>query len=172
MEIKERIREIRIARDKQQFVTHFCNNQKDLDALVQLTLNLEEYPYKEYSSWILVHLCKSKTIDLQYLYPSFVDLIFITDNQSVLRNVVNCLCQMKITDYRESDLIDLLIKFIQDFDNKVALQVYSMFLLVQFVKKYPELKPEIIEVIEFNNRGKTAAYSSASRKFSRLTKNI
>lgn len=172
MDIKERVREIRIARDKPQFVTHFSSNKQDLDALVQLTLNLEEYPYKEYSSWVLVHLCKSKTIDLQYLYPSFVDLIFKTEDQTVLRNVVNCLGQINITEYRESDLIDQLIKFIQDFDNKVALQVYSMFLLVQFVKKYPELKTEIIEIIEFNNRGKTAAYSSASRKFSRLTKNI
>lgn len=165
MDIKEKVREIRVVRDKQAFVAHFSRSKDDLDDLVNLTLNLAEYPYKEYSSWVLVHLCKSKTTDLQYLYPEFVDLLFKTDNQSVLRNVVNCLCQMEITDYRESDLIDQLIKFIQDHENKVALQVYSMFLLVQFIKKYPELKPEIVEIIDFNKRGKTAAYSSATRKF-------
>jgi len=172
VDIKEKVREIQIVRDKQSFVKYFSNNKKDLDALVKLTLDLEEYPYKEYSSWVLVHLCKSQNTDLQYLYPDFVDLLFKTDNQSVLRNVVNCLCQLKITDYRESDLIDQLILFIQTHENKVALQVYAMFLLVQFIKKYPELKPEIIEVIELNKRGKTAAYSSASRKFLRLIKNI
>ena len=165
MDIKERVKEIRITRDKRNFVSHFSTHKADLDALIQLTLDLEEYPYKEYASWILIHLIKSKTVDLRYLYPSFVDLIFKTNNQTVLRNVVNCIDLLKITDYRESELIDKLIGFIQNYENKVALHVYSISILAQFCEKYPELIPEIMEIIDLNNEGKSAAYRFARRDF-------
>ena len=99
------------------------------------------------------------------MYNDLVDILFETDNQTVLRNVSNSLCELNITEYRESEFIDLLILFIQTFENKVALQVYSMRLLVLFCKKYLELIPEIMEVIDLNQEGKTAAYGSARRIF-------
>jgi hypothetical protein len=170
MDIREKVLEIRTSRDKQAFVTYFVEDEQQRTALFQLIKDLEPYPYKEYASWILVHLCKSKRIDHQQYYNELVDILFKTEDQSVLRSIVCCLDQMKITDYRESDLIDQLIAFIQNFENKVALQVYSMRVLAQFCKKYPELKPEIIEIIELNREGKTAAYGSAYRNFLKSTR--
>lgn len=165
MDIREKVVEIRNARDKEAFISYFVNNPAHIDEMFQLVRDLEPYPFKEYASWSFIHLCKSKKVDLQSYYPDLVDLLFKTENQSVLRNVVCCLDQMKITDYRESDLIDQLIAFIQNFDNKVALQVYAMRVLAEFCKKYPELGTEIEEIIVLNREGKTAAYGSAYRNF-------
>ena len=165
MNIRERVVQIRSQRNKQELVDHFVKNQDDVANLFKLIKDLEPYPHKEYASWSLIHLCKSKRIDLQYLYNDLVDILFKTNNQSVLRNVVCCLDQLKISDYQESELIDQLIAFIQNFENKVALQVYSMRVLAQFCKKYPELTPEIMEIIDLNQEGKTAAYGSARRNF-------
>lgn len=171
MDIREKILEVRTERDKQKFITYFRAHPDQLNELVHLVLKLEPYPYKEYGSWILTHLSKSDQLNLQHLYPSFVDLLFKTDDQSVLRNVLRCLNFLEITEYRESEFIDLLIGFIRDYSNKVALQVYSIYMLIPFVKKYPELKSEILETIHLYSKNKTAAYTIAQRNFIQSTKN-
>lgn len=165
MDIRERVLEIRTSRNKQKFVRFFIDTPSEIPKLFKLIVDLEPYPYKEYASWILVHLIKSEQKDFGYLYNDLVDLTFRTDNQSILRNAVNCLNELSITDYRESEFIDLLIGFIQDHEAKVALHVYSIYILIQFCQKYPELSSEIKEVIELNREGKTAAFSVARRNF-------
>ena len=71
---------------------------------------------------------------------------------------------------KESELIDRLIYFIQNNDNKVALQVYSMYNLVKFVKKYPELKIELVALIQIYNNERSAAYKGAVRNFLKRVK--
>ena len=170
MDIKERVVQIRSVRNKPELVDHFVKNRADLVELFNLIKDLEPYPYKEYASWSLIHICASKKIDLQHLYHDLVDITFKTEDQSVLRNVVRCMYHLNIDDYRESEFIDRLIAFVQNSENKVALQVHSMYILIQYCKKYPELIPEIMEIIDLNQEGKTAAYGAARRKFIRKLK--
>lgn len=172
MSIRDEILRIRQVRNKSEFISLFQKNPEYLDELLKEILNLSEYPYKEYASWILVHLCKSSDLDIQKHYPDLIDVLFKTNDQTVLRNIVNCISMLKIQEYRESDLIDLLIHFIQDPKNKVALHVYSIYILIQFVQKYPELKSEISEIIAHNERGKSAAFQVARRNFDTRTKKI
>jgi len=169
---KERILDVRTNSDKSSAVKHFVEHPTEFDQLIQCIVNLEEYPYKEYASWLLIHVATSKRIDLQSYYPKLVDVLFKTDNQTVLRNVARSLTEMKITDYRESEFIDLLIGFIQNYENKVALQVYSIYLLQQFVKRYPELKEELIEIIALHRTGKTVSYKVAERNFLKFASKI
>lgn len=165
MDIRSEIVSIRQTRHKEEFIRLFEKHPSYLKPLLEEIFALSEYPYKEYASWILVHLSKSSQLNIQPYYNQLVDVIFKTHDQTVLRNVVNCLSVLEIETYRESELIDKLISFLQDPKNKVALHVYSIYLLIQFVKKYPELKSEIIEIINLNERGKTAAYKVAKRNF-------
>ncbi len=165
LNIKEKILEIRIASDKKEFIEYFVTIPKKIDELANCVFQLEEYPYKEYASWILMHLVQSKRIDVQHLYPSLVDVLFKTKNQTVLRNVTNCIYHLEITKYRESDFIDLLLGFIKNYENKVAVQVYAIYSLMQFVTKYPELTQEVSEIIEFHSKGKTMSYMVAKRRF-------
>jgi hypothetical protein len=53
------------------------------------------------------------------------------------------LVQLKIDDYKESELLDRLMEFVKDGENKVALQIYSIQLFIQYIQKYPELKDEL-----------------------------
>ena len=135
------------------------------DNLSKLIFKLEEYPYKEYASWILMHVVQSKRIDVQYLYLKLVDVLFATDNQTVLRNVSNCTYYLQVTEYRESEFIDLLLGFIKNYDNKVALQVYSIYTLMQFVQRYPELQQGVSEIIKLHSNGKKVSYRVAQSRF-------
>ncbi len=172
MEIREKILEIRSAFDKPVFVNYFIERPKEFDKLMDCIFNLDEYPYKEYASWILIHVSKSGKLELQGYYTRLVDLLFITDDQTVLRNVTRSLHQFHVTDYRESEFVDLLISFIQNYENKVALQVYAMYILAQFIKRHPELKEEISQIIALHRTKKTAAYYSAERNFHKMLRKI
>jgi len=172
MEIREILLGIRVERNFKAFQKYFKEHPAEYKNLIGLINTKEAYPIPEYASWVLTHLCKTDAKKVQSFYNSIVDQLFITKNQSVRRNLINVIDHLILTDYKESELIDLLISFIQDFENKVAVQVYSMQVLTKFVKKYPELKIEIGEVIDLNSENKSPAYSAASRKFYRKTKSI
>lgn len=93
-------------------------------------------------------------------------------NQSVLRNCVNVLQFLKGFDYKETELLDRFISFIKEGENKVALQVYSMYCLVSYVQKYPELKSEFVSIIELFVTERSAAYKGGVQNFLKMTKKI
>lgn len=172
MTIREIVIKVSIERNFKEYQDYFHSNPKEYKKLIKLITEEETYPIPEYASWILSHFCKTDTSIIQSYYNTIVDTLFKIKNQSVRRNLINVIDHLELTNYRESELIDLLISFINDFENKVAVQVYSIQVLTKFVKKYPELKPEIVEVIELNSENKSPAYSASMRKFYRKTKNI
>lgn len=165
MDIRRKILEIQTSRDKKEFIGYFSENNCQINTLLNLITRLENYPLKEYASWVLVHLIKSKQFDLEHHYNDLVDTLFKTDNQTVLRNVTCCISLLEKTKYRESELIDQCICFISNSENKVALQVYSIYTLIPFGQKYPILMKEIKEIIEIHAPGKTAAYRLAQKRF-------
>ena len=167
MDIREKILEIRTVFDKPAFVDYFTTRPKEFDDLMNCIFNLEEY-----ASWILIHVSQTGKLDLQPYYPQLVDILFKTQDQTVLRNVSRSLHHFHVTDYRESECVDLLISFIQNYENKVALQVYAMYILAQFIKRHPDLKAEISEIIALHRTKKTAAYHSAERNFHKMVRKI
>lgn len=158
------LKEFRWAMDRQKLLAPFLNDSAKIDALVQITKNLEEYPLKEYASYALTHLQKQH-VDLSPYRNTFIDVLFLTDNQSVLRNLSNIINQLPFDNYRESEFFDLLLSFIKNPTNKVALHVYSIYNLIHFAKHYPELIEEIRMVIHDKTEQKSPAYKVAVRNF-------
>lgn len=167
MELKDRLVEFRNSRDKTTFTNYFSAYPGKVKELIQIVKDLSPYPYKEYGSWMLCHLVKENPEAFQRWYADFVDLIFQTEDQTVLRNVMVCLTQLNFESYRDGEFIDRLMGFIQDASNKVALQVYSIYVLINVANKYPELIDEFRQTIDFHSRNKTAAYQVAQRNFHR-----
>lgn len=172
MDIRPLVLEIRKERNFTRFQNYFRSHPNEIKDLVRLINEKEAYPIPEYASWILTHLCKGNPLSIQPYYNQVAEELFITKNQSVRRNLIGVIDYLELTSYRESDLIDLLISFIQDFENKVAVQVYSIQVLTKFVYRHPELKDEILEVIVLHSENKSPAYSASLRKFLKKTKNI
>lgn len=152
-------------RDTRDFLQSFEGQPERLAQLMHEVLTLAPYPCKEYGSWAILHLAKKGFAPLSNYYESLVDLCFRTTNQTVLRNVIASLNHLEMTSYREAEFMDLLLEFIRNAHNKVALQVYSIYQLIPFVEKYPELLPEISQHIERHAQGKSAAYQVALRNF-------
>lgn len=110
-------------------------------------------------------MLREKKLDGTPYYNQLVDTLFNTENQTVLRNVANCLNEIELQEYRESEFIDRLIAFLNNASNKVALHMLAIHLLIKFCAKYPELISEVRQVIHLNAAGKSAAYKVAIRNF-------
>lgn len=115
--------------------------------LLDLALSDLKHPYPEYASWLLLHIVKKNPELIELYQPMLIDRILVSTNQSVLRNLVNITEILPLIEYKESEYLDRLLHFISDDSNKVALFVYSIYKLVQFTKKYPEIKYEIEGII-------------------------
>lgn len=164
-EVHRQLEAFRGSRDKKKYVAYFTASNERFEALLQCICRLDPYPFKEYSSWLLVHIIRGKKKHGGPLYKDLVDTLFKTKDPTVLRNISCCIKEIGVQEYRESEFIDLLIGFVSDASHKVALQMFSIRILMQFCEIYPELTSEIREVIHLNKEGKTAAYKVAIRDF-------
>ena len=172
MQITDIVLEIRNGRKFSDYQSYFKTHSEQIGELIDLVQNKEKYPLEEYSSWILSHLVKSQKEEVQVFYNNIVDLLLENENQSVRRNMLVVILNLKLSAYKESEFIDLLISYIQDYETKVAAQVNAMYILAKFVLLYPDLKPEILEIIELHAEKKTYSYDAGRRKFIHLTRRI
>lgn len=172
MQIHDLLNDFRKSGKMAFYVDYFLQNPKRIDDLVNVVVNEVEYPYPEYASWILIHIQKANPMLIEPFTNGLIDVILKSDNQSVLRNCCNMLQFIPKTTYRESELLDRFIDFIQSNDNKVALQVYSMYCLVKFVKQYPELKIELVSLVNLYLNERSPAYKVAVRKFLERIKDL
>ena len=172
MQIHELLNDFRKSGKMTFYVDYFLQNPKKINELVDVIVNEEKYPYPEYGSWILIHIQKANPLFVEPFQNKLIDVILKSSNQSVLRNCCNILQSISKTDYREAELLDRIIDFIKSNDNKVALQVYSLYCLIPFVKAYPELKTELSSLVRLAVNERTPAYKVAVRKFLEWIKKI
>lgn len=129
--------------------TIFLMDEPELsEKILQLVEKKEVYPFAEHASWMWIHLAKEKPAFAQPFYKRLLDILFETQNETVLRNILNALFQLELTDYREGEFIDLLFSFLLNKKHKVALHVYSIWTLSRFLKKYPELTNEVFQCVD------------------------
>lgn len=160
-------------RDFKVAIPHFIDNEENLKELVECITFQREYPFAEYASWLLIHITQANRAIVQPFQKEIVDVVLSgTDNQSVLRNCVNILVQFDLIEYREGELIDRLIVFVKNVENKVALQVYSIHMFLKYLFQYPELKEEFTSIVELYREGRSAAYQAAVINYHKKIKKI
>ncbi len=133
------------------------------EQILELIEQKAEYPFAEHASWLWIHLAKEKPQFAQPFYRRLLDILFETNNESVLRNVLNALFQLEIEDYRQSEFVDLLFGFLLNKSHKVALHVYSIYFLLRFVRLYPEFKGELEQCVEILMENPSPALTVAAR---------
>lgn len=127
---------------------NFVAHPEQIPDLVELALGSKKAPLPAHASWLLIHLAKADWTLLASYEHAFIDHFLLSTNQSILRNLLVTLLEFPLTDYRESDFLDALITHVKNEENKVALRVYSLYKLTEFVQRYPEIKAEVDAVIE------------------------
>lgn len=147
----------------------FIDQPKNLDQLIEVATSDLKHPLPEYASWLVLHISKNKPVILQPFQKKIIDRILTSKNQSVLRNLVYSNNLIGRSKYKEGELLDYLIEAVEDENNKVALQVYSLYALIPFVEVFPELKAEIDEILQLKPAPHKPAMKVAIRNFQKAT---
>lgn len=150
-------------RDVSKFVTLSLVDEKTIPELIAFTTH-ETYPFPQYSSWLLIHIAEKHPARILPYHTQLIDQFLILKDPSAQRNITNCLTKLPSTTYREGELLDLLFNQLTDSTSKVAVKVYGMYLIVDFIQKFPELKSEFIAILEINLVHESPAYHAAVRK--------
>ena len=127
---------------------NFVAHPEQIPDLVELALGSKKAPLPAHASWLLIHLAKADWTLLASYEHAFIDHFLVSTNQSILRNLLVTLLEFPLTDYREGEVLDALIAHLKNEVDKVALRVYSLYKLAEFVQRYPEIKTEIDAVLE------------------------
>ncbi len=151
----------------------FIQEPQLIPDLVEIAISKLNHPLPECASWLLIHIVKTNPELLEEFQPQIIDCLIESKNQSVLRNLCNTCSMLPLIDYKESEFLDQLIVFIKDDSNKVALSVYAIYKLIHFTEKYPEIKPEIIGILELKQSVNIQPFMRVGiRKYKKATSSI
>ncbi len=166
--VRHFIETIRLERDFKGYAAYFKQNPDALHELIALTGSNEAHPVPEYASWILTHL-PDEGVDISGHKVLLTQIFLSTENESVLRNVTRVLQKVAYDEALETAVFDRCMSILCSSVHKVAAQAFALNLLIRFVRKYPGLRPEVLQTAELHSRGKTAAYQTALGRFKKQT---
>ncbi len=140
-------------------------SQKRFDELFYLFLN-SEYRINQRTAWPLSYC----VID----HPDFISKHFskLVKNlhkpgihDSVKRNTVRLLQHIDIPKKFHGEIMDICFHYIGSTDEPAAIKAFSLSILQNLSKYYPEIRNEIRLIIEERWQYETAAFHSRARKF-------
>ena len=150
----------------------FTEHPEWIPALWETVKSNKEHPFPEYAAWWWLHIGLERSDLITSYQNEMIDLALVNNNQSVLRSIVRVLSTLPTSPYRETEWLEKLISFLENHDNKVALQVYALYTLVGFVKLYPDLTSEIDTLLQFKEElGLQPAMKVGIRKFRKAIAN-
>lgn len=145
------------------------NNPARLATLIELFLH-DEYRVVQRAAWIMSIVAQEHPTLLKPHLKAMLDRM--NDEGipvAVKRNVVRVLQFMPIPEELQGEVMDYCFRFLEDPQETVAVRVFSMTVLTNLAQQYPDIKKEIILLIEDQLReGAQPAFISRGKKTLKL----
>ena len=140
------------------------NSQKRFDELFNLFLN-DEYRVIQRAAWPLSYIAIACP---KLIFKHFAKLIKNLNkpglHTAVKRNTVRLLQEVVIPERFHGEVMDLCFGFISSLDEAVAVKAFSLTILQNLSKQYPDIKQEMKTIIEDRWDFETAAFKSCAMK--------
>jgi len=139
------------------------NNEDHFGELIRIILH-EKDPLPMRASWVV------EGITAQYpdmILPYMKDLIRKLrhfTHPGTLRNILKIFSRMDIDKKYHGQLADICFDWIAEEKKPVAVKVYAMQILARLIRIYPELKNELLELIDQQLPRSSAGFKSCARK--------
>jgi hypothetical protein len=140
---------------------------KDPKKFSQLVNVFLQGPYRvtQRIAWPLSYCVEENTALIHPHLPRILKYVLQPGlHDSVKRNVVRLLQFIDIPKKHQGTVANICFKFLRDTKEPVATRVFSMTVLANLIKEIPELKNELIPIIEDQLPFGSAAFVSRGRK--------
>lgn len=138
--------------------------RKFVEDIVNFTQRTD-YPFPEYSSWFLTHLAKDHPKRVFKFTEKIIDVWLESDNHAIHRNLLKTVTHIPFTNYRDGEMLDRILWFLNDSDTKVAVKLFCFNYLENFMEEFPELFHEVEQIINNHFENSTSAFKGRSQKF-------
>ena len=164
MNLKQTILKEHSKKQSEKVVAHVGNSPSRFSELVNVFL-AGPYRVTQRAVWPL-SICVENNPDL--IKPHLRRVLAYTNRQgvhdAVKRNIVRLLQFIEIPKQMQGLTTEICFKFLNDKKEPIAVRVFSMTVLANLAKKLPELKNELIPMIEDQMPYGSAGFISRGRK--------
>lgn len=140
------------------------NSQKKFDELFNLFLN-DKYRVTQRAAWSVSY---SVIANPEFIKNNFSRLINNLKkpglHNSIKRNSIRLLQHVSIPKKFHGDIMEICFRYIESPTEPVAIKAFSLTVLCNLSKQYPEILPEIKLLIEEQWPHQTAAFKSRAKK--------
>ena len=120
---------------------------------------------RQRAAWPLSYIV---TLFPELIRPYFGKLVkYLKENDhhpAIYRNAFRFLQTIEIPEKYEGPILDIAFKYIKDIKAPVAIQAFAMTTAANIAMKYPELKKELIAIIEENLPYAANGYKARAKK--------
>ncbi|WP_343307647.1 hypothetical protein AAHN97_10990 [Chitinophaga niabensis] len=151
-------------------VVHWIGNDPErFRSLMDIFLH-DEYRVVQRASWVMSIVAEEQPALVKPHLKAMVDRMGDADIPvAVKRNVVRVLQFIPVPKKLQGPVMDYCFRFLEDPQETVAVRVFSMTVLANLAQQYPEIKNEIILLIEDQLReGALPAFKSRGKKTLKL----
>ena len=140
------------------------DSQQRFDELFDLFLH-DEYRVVQRAAWPLSYAVQSHP---EFIKKHFAKLLKYVKKPgihgAVKRNTVRLLQDVEIPEKFQGDVMNLCFDYVSSPDEEAAVKAFSLTVLANLARKYPEIKPELKTIIEDRWDYETAAFHSRAKK--------
>jgi hypothetical protein len=164
MDLREEILKEHSKKQCYKIVRWVGTSQKRFDELFQLFLT-GEYRVIQRAAWPVSYCVIAHP---RFIQPNFSKLIknLYRDglHNSVKRNSIRLLQHIDIPEKFQGEILEICFNYISSPAEPVAVKAFSLTVLANLAKLYPEILPELKLVIEEQLLHQTAAFKSRAKK--------
>jgi hypothetical protein len=146
-------------------IVRYIGSNKERFAQLMKLFFKGEYRVTQRAAWPMSY-CVRKHPEL--IKPYFKRLLDNLEkpglHDAILRNTVRLMQDVDIPEIHHGRVMTICFNFIQSNDTAVAIKAFSLTILQNLSKKYPEILPELKTIIEERWEHETAAFRSRAKK--------
>ncbi len=140
-------------------------SQQRFDELFNLFLN-DEYRVVQRAAWPVSYCVMAHPEFIKKHWPALIKNLQKPNlHNAVKRNSIRLLQDIKIPKKYQGQIMDICFKYVESPTEAVAVKAFSLTVLGNLAKQYPEIIPEIKLLIEEQLPHQTAAFKSRAKVF-------
>ena len=165
MNLREKILQEHSRKQCDEIVAWAGSSQKRFDELFLLFMS-DEFVIVQRLAWVVSYCLESHPTLIE---KHFDNLILQLQNpkvhNSVKRNTIRALQHLDIPEKHKGTIMNCCFNFIEDVQEKAAVKAFSLTVLQNLSKEYPEILPEIKLIVQERWDVEGAAFRSRAKWF-------
>ena len=135
----------------------------DVFEIVWKIMQEDTYPLSMRAAWVISHFARKHPYFLEPRMSEMIALLPGIRTESVRRSLLNIITQLPLQEEHCGPLFDLCTGLLENPGTAIAVRAYAMTILYHISNLEPELKPELIALLESRQHDPSAGILARSR---------